>query len=413
MRAYRLLIRELSLLLATLADPRKYLFPKLAVCVGLGYLFVPLDIIPDRLPLIGHLDEATFVVGGFVLARVFGETDAPDERFQRARYRVFRLLGYRRWWLAHAHIVRPRSAIRGLVVVGGAARSGTTMLRTVLGRHPQVASGPETTVLLRRITAPRHLGPRLRRDAAEIEQWQFESQSQIEFVEHFHRAALRESGRSVWVEKTPANVFRFGFVKRHFPNARLVHIVRDGRDAACSLRCQPWAKIAGDVPRDSPEAARRCGMMWAASVRAGIRHRGHPRYFELRYEELVARPAETLLPLLTFLDLPWDERLLATDMSLPRPSPLAAYSDDFRDAVQLSLERDARVASHSIFDVSVGRWRRDLSPEDIEALAPVVGNLLIALGYEHDHRWASDPLASQPVPLPSALRHELATRIEA
>ena len=53
------------------------------------------------------------------------------------------------------------------------------------------------------------------------------------------------------------------------------------------------------------------------------------------------------------------------------------------------------------------------APEDIEALAPVVGNLLIALGYEHDHRWASDPLASQPVPLPNALRHELATRIEA
>ena len=40
------------------------------------YLFVQLDIIPDRIPVVGHLDEAAFVIGGFVLARAFADPPA-------------------------------------------------------------------------------------------------------------------------------------------------------------------------------------------------------------------------------------------------------------------------------------------------------------------------------------------------
>lgn len=394
--------RELVLLCRIAFDVRHYFIAKIALLVGFGYLFVPIDIIPDRIPVIGHLDEATFVIGGFVLARAFADP-VPRQRDPGATAppRLFRLLGYRGWWIIRAPLGPRRSRIRGLVVVGGAARSGTTMLRTILGRHPLIASGPETTVFLRRITAPRHLGPRLRRDGAEIERWQVESRSQVAFIEQFHRAILTNSRRLIWVEKTPANVFRFGFVARRFPNAKLVHIIRDGRDAACSLRRQPWAKIARTIPRDSPLAARRCGALWAASVRAGIAHRGHPRYCELRYEDLVTDPEATLRRLLTFLDIPWDDRLL--DAAL---TPLLAggvrpgHSADWQPDLRLAFTRDAIAADSEIFGDSIGRWRNELSAADRAALAPVIGGLLVTLGYEHDaEAWAIDaPCAAAIAP---------------
>ncbi|MBS0561283.1 MAG: sulfotransferase, partial [Proteobacteria bacterium] len=341
-------------------------------------------------PVVGHLDEASFVLGGFVLARGFADLDETLRRSDAAPL-LFRLLGYRGWWLVNIARGRHRSGARGIVAVGGAARSGTTLLRTALGRHPHIVSGPEATVFLRRITAPRHLGPRLGLDPARIERWQFQSRSQVEFIERFHRAMLRSAHRPVWVEKTPANVFRFSFARRAFPHAQLVHIVRDGRDAVCSLRQQPWAKIPRAVPRDSAEAARLCGTMWAASVRAGLRHRGDPRYHELRYEDLVARPEPTLRALLDFLEIRWDPCVLAGD-PLRAAAPLpGAYSDDREDDVHRSLHLDAIAAGRDISGDSLGRWRTELSRDDLAALGPVMTGLLVRLGYEADGRWALPP----------------------
>jgi len=375
------------LLLRVALDPNRHLLAKLCIAGGFAYLFVPLDIIPDRIPVIGHLDEASVVLGGFVLARGLADLD-PSLRSPDAAPLLFRLFGYRGWWVLNALRGRTRSEARGIVVVGGAARSGTTLLRTVLGRHPCIISGPEATVFLRRITAPRHLGPRLGLDPAHVERWQFQSRSQVEFIERFHHAMVRNPHRLVWVEKTPANVFRFGFVRRAFPEARLVHIVRDGRDVVCSLRHQPWAKIRRAIPRDSAEAARLCATMWAASVRAGLRHRGDPRYHELRYEELVTRPEQTLRALLGFLEIGWDWRVLAGDPRLMAAPPPGAYSDDREDDVHQSLHRDAIAAGRDIFEDSLGRWRSDLSRDDIAAVGPVIAGLLVTLGYEADGRWA-------------------------
>jgi hypothetical protein len=61
---------EVRILALSLLDWRSCPLSKLALLVGIGYLFVPLDLIPDRIPIIGHLDEAGFVVAGFVGSRL-------------------------------------------------------------------------------------------------------------------------------------------------------------------------------------------------------------------------------------------------------------------------------------------------------------------------------------------------------
>ena len=52
-----------------------------------------------------------------------------------------------------------------------------------------------------------------------------------------------------------------------------------------------------------------------------------------------------------------------------------------------SFVADQTLASAAIFPRSIGRWRRDLSPMDVEVLRPVIGPLLIELGYEHGLDW--------------------------
>lgn len=66
--------------LAALAfSPRVGIWPRLAVIAGISYLFLPVDLIPDRIPLFGHLDEAGFLLSGFVSARLLMPPDIAPQ----------------------------------------------------------------------------------------------------------------------------------------------------------------------------------------------------------------------------------------------------------------------------------------------------------------------------------------------
>lgn len=421
-------------LLSVVWRSQNCLLSRIALAIGIGYWIAPWQLIPDQVPVFGYSDNVMFVLVGLVaarllipprlehlLARQLGASDEMTIRVAavradlathwlvgRRRMRrigahlakfarklrsrlmlavgghargclLFSLLGYRVWWLIRSPLAPRRSACRSIVVVGGAPRSGTTLLRTLLGRHPMIASGPETTVFLRRVSSPEDIGKRLGWDPAVIAQWQRESRSQVEFIERFQRVILERSGKAVWVEKTPKNAGRFGFVRRHFPYAKLVHIVRDGRDVVCSLRRTPFAKL-DHAPSESVAAAQRCAVQWRAGVRAAKRFRRDPLYYELRYEDLVRDPEGTLRPLVEFLGLPWrDCVLVASGQSAEEP--LGIDGDD----------AGAITAAGAIFASSIGRWRQDLNYADGRALRLLIGPLLVELGYEDGVNWRAPP----------------------
>ncbi len=403
---------------------------RVALAIGIGYWIQPWQLIPDQVPVFGYSDDVLIVVIGLVaarllipprlehhLARQLGASDGLTIRVAairadlathwlvgrrrtrrvgahllkfarkvRSRSRLaigasapagllFGLLGYRLWWFFRSPLAARRSACGSIVVVGGAPRSGTTLLRTLLGRHPMIASGPETTVFLRRVSSPEDIGKRLGWDPAVIATWQRESRSQVEFIERFQRAILERSGKAIWVEKTPKNAGRFGFVRRHFPHAKLVHIVRDGRDVVCSLRRTPFAKL-DHAPSESVAAAQRCAVQWRAGVRGARRFRRDPRYYELRYEDLVRDPEAALRPLVEFLGLPWSDGVLV-------PS-----GESVEDPGDSAIDDPGTIsAAGAIFASSIGRWRQDLTFADCRALHLLIGPLLVELGYEDSATW--------------------------
>jgi len=184
-------------------------------------------------------------------------------------------------------------------------------------------------------------------------------------LERVRRLGLARRLRAV--EQTPETSFVLPAALRAYPEAKVVHMVRDGRDVVCSLLAKGWLREregADDVGMPygayarswvEPERvqefersseARRAAWAWRrylSAVRATA-----PGALEVRYEELAADPAATA-------------------------QRIAAHIDaDVEPLVQ---------ALRAVHAESVGRWRRDLTPEQLADVEAEAGPLLRELGY--------------------------------
>ena len=159
-----------------------------------------------------------------------------------------------------------------------------------------------------------------------------------------------------------------------FPDARFVHLVRDGRDAALSFLSVPAGIMTEGWghPRDAAGFA----CQWATEVRAARelgRRVGTARYLEVGYEALVAEPEAGLRGICAFLGLAYDEAMV----------DYAGKTESARKEHQQRLNEPPRVG--------VRNWRTEMAPADVAAFEAVAGDLLHELGYEattrgHDGR---------------------------
>jgi hypothetical protein len=314
---------------------------------------------------------------------------AGSPLLDRVRNRVERVRQHR-WRLA------PHRSAEAHIVLGGAPRSGTTLLRRLLDRHPEVCSGAETKLfvpaafnlawLAQAYAIPRH----------ELEDMRRAARSQAAFIDAFAARVRAESGKLRWAEKTPQNIRHLDWILEHFPVASVVHIIRDGRDVICSMREHPdWRWVDGAwqrvlVPRTLDWYAQR----WLEDTSAGLARRGDSRYAEVRYEDLVADPRSALQAICERVGITADEGWLA-DAGIARSSPggverapgpngvaepgpgaaLRAAGVDAAGTVRPDYEG-------AVSAVSVGRWRSDLSPAEQAEAERLCGSRLHELGYE-------------------------------
>lgn len=146
------------------------------------------------------------------------------------------------------------------------------------------------------------------------------------------------SGRSIWIERSGSSLEYLEHLARLFPRARFLHLHRDGPETALSMREHHAYRLAVTMlhpPEERGEAAPEgegdpldrilesrppvalFGRYWSEQVTRGARGLktiAPERYRELRFEDLVARPAESLRAVADFLALPgsggapWIER---------------------------------------------------------------------------------------------------------
>jgi hypothetical protein len=154
-------------------------------------------------------------------------------------------------------------------------------------------------------------------------------------------------------------------LERLFPDARFVHLVRDGRDAALSFLAMPegivtrtWAH-----PRDAAGFACQWRTELEAAVALGARV-GSGRFLEVRYERLAAAPEETVRAICAFAGLPFEPAMLD-------------YAGNVDLAGKPHQQRLAQPPTAGVRD-----WRAEMAPADVAAFEGVAGDLLARLGYE-------------------------------
>ncbi len=262
------------------------------------------------------------------------------------------------------------------VVVGGCGRSGTTLLRVMLDSHGSLCCGPESElflpepvhldVLCERFDIPPKALAGIYRRAA----------SRCEFVDAFFAEYARRVGKPRWAEKSPRNVHRIEFVFRAFPEARFLHMIRDGRDVACSLRTHPRHNVVDGelVPTNICRPIAECAERWVVALRAAEPWRDDPRYMEVRYEDLLADPRATLEEVCRFIGEPWDERMLEYH----------EVDSGSRDVTKFPQNPEA---TEAIRTRSLQRWQRDFSEADKRVFKDVAGEMLIRTGYADSNDW--------------------------
>lgn len=257
----------------------------------------------------------------------------------------------------HASVAPPA------IFVIGSPRSGTTLLRLILDSHPRISCGEETHFL-------RALETIVGRDWQLVASYGMPRAWWIERIralyEDFQAEVLRASGKARWAEKDPTYTLLLPFIEELFPDARFVHLLRDGHDVVASFRDR-WGYRS---------AARAARSEWARYVRAaralGARI-GAERYLELRYERLVADPEAEAGHLFAFLGEAWDPAVLRFD-----PADHAATE---RYRWFTAQRRAAGGDDSTIYRSRVGAGGRSLDPLLRMLLRQQQGGLLRELGY--------------------------------
>ncbi len=261
-------------------------------------------------------------------------------------------------------------------VVGGCGRSGTTLVRVILNAHPEICCGPESDLFR---PQPLHL-PRLAQrfdlDLDRLELLAASSSCRAEFVDRFAEICCLQSGKSRWAEKTPDNVFSLEWIFGCFPKAKFIHVLRDGRDVACSLRNHPRYRLENGrrVPLNTNRPIPKCAARWRESLVAAKPFAAEPGFYTVKYESLIASPRETIASLLEFLGVPWHDNVL-------RHSEVDTV---FRDPAAFPQNPEAIMP---ITKDASGRWKRDLSAEEKLRFKEVAGDLLVEWGYAENHDW--------------------------
>ena len=259
------------------------------------------------------------------------------------------------------------------IVIGACPRSGTTLLRRILDTHSDICCGPESSLLLPGRPNPAELALGFGLGVEEIRDLMSDTHAQAEFADRFMAAYAASVGTRRWAEKTPLNIRHLDWIWHHFPKARFIHVIRDGRDTVSSMRNHANRRLVNGqwqrVPQDA--SLESLILRWQSDVRRGIARRGDRRYYEVRYEDLVGDPRATLEPLFAFLGEPFEEQVL-----------------DYRTDTERAREpADAPGRMGSIHGQSVGRWRTDLTEDEQQLFKREAGPLLIELGYESNYDW--------------------------
>ena len=296
-----------------------------------------------------------------------------------------------------------------LAMIVGAQRSGTTWLQLLCAAHPKIAGSEELHLFGRYVG---HIVASFYKDlSAFVGTGRGQGLPSVltpaEFdatVKQFTTAVLSrvirgKPGAELVIEKTPDHVLHLPYVRRLYPDVKVIHVIRDPRDvvesqlAAAATWGDDWA------PKNPAEAARR----WVEWVSKGRAYgRTAPRYTEVRYETLLSDGPRELARVYAFLGHPlpaeqvariYDGFTLSNIKSNAAPRVLVKT----RDGRSACLAPATSPTPGTTAGTTAGRgtgappgffrkgqaggWRESMSEQDVRTIEEIAGPLMKELEY--------------------------------
>jgi hypothetical protein len=254
------------------------------------------------------------------------------------------------------------------------------MVRMMLDAHPAMAIPDETHFLLEAARAWRRSSDphQFLEIVTDQPTWSHHGIDRDEFHRAVREARPRHAGDALrifyrlyadrfdkprWGDKTPHYLAKIRGIHRVLPEARFIHVIRDGRDVAVSIR-DLWF---------GPDSIGECATWWVKQISTGRREASHvPHYMEVRYEDLVLQTEHHLRRICRFLDLEFDPCML----------------EYHRTSEERLAEMDAReVEIHGLLRQSpqrtrIGRWKNEMAESEVRQFEAVAAPILRELGYE-------------------------------
>lgn len=280
-----------------------------------------------------------------------------------------------------------QAAVEQPIFVVGAARSGTTLLQSMIDAHPDVALVGELHFFdqIMRLSASieepfdaaaiDRLGDGIRRchaiqfvpdiaPALDLALEKLAATPAPSFRQLFPclLAAFRERAGTPRIgEKTPSNIRYLRELVELFPDARIVHILRDPRDSISSRIRYPFSSSSVIFNTLLWKIEMIYALDFAVDTAASA-----GRYLEVRYEDLVANPAAVMGNVSRFMGVPFAPEMLAGHERADR---------------LLKDEPWKLGIGQPVNSRSVGVWRERLTPAQVGLLELVAGDYLRRIGY--------------------------------
>lgn len=244
------------------------------------------------------------------------------------------------------------------IFIGGFFKSGTSLLRTMLGQHSNISAGLETywfsidtsdKAALEKKAA--QLAKFYEMPQNTVEEIAKTSASRADFLDLFMSKFTEQQAKKRWLEKTPGNILHLDEIFIHWPTAQFIHISRDPRDIYVSMFEAGKISSLEDFARDWSRFA------IAAENHSSIQKADDRHFLDVCYETLVMDSETEIRRILAFLGETWEQHVAEHVGSKVDYNKVL----DITGKQSITLRRLAEPMTKN----RIGIWQNAMTPKDL------------------------------------------------